>query len=213
MILIDEIKEKLEILKKETEKIEEFTNFQIFNLQELKEEQIGYSIDSNGNSLVSNEEGSWEEEWIVIGQETLCGDPIIIDTKEVGFPIFTLMHGMGDWNAGSCLSASIGKFTNEIKQINKFICERNKENTTPRVTCESLDNLIYEMIEEDEDGDVDTWKSMLYPIYNSTREYENDLTKKVKEMYENNMKIKDISAKLNMSVNNTYVYLKREIEQ
>lgn len=40
MILIDEIKEKLEILKKKTEKIEEFINFRIFSLHELKEEQV-----------------------------------------------------------------------------------------------------------------------------------------------------------------------------
>ncbi|WML33331.1 hypothetical protein [Clostridium sp. OS1-26] len=213
MILIDEIKEKLEILKKETEKIEEFINFRIFSLHELKEGQVGYSIDSSGNSLVSNEEGSWKGEWIVIGYEVLCGDPIIIDTKEVGFPIFTLMHGMGEWNPGSYLSESIDKFIDEINKINKFISERTMLNTTPRVTCKSLDNLIDEIIEEDEDGDVDNWKSMLYPIYKSTKEYEDAITKKVKMMYENNMKIKDISAALNMSIQDTYIYLKRKIEE
>ncbi|MBU3104296.1 hypothetical protein [Clostridium gasigenes] len=213
MILIGEIKEKLGILKKETEKIEEFTNFRIFNLYKLKEEQIGYSIDSNGNSLVLNEDGSWKHEWIVIGYEVLCGDPIIIDTKEVTFPIFTLMHGMGEWNAGKYLSESIDKFINEINKVNKFICERTMADITPRVTCKSLDNLIDEIIEEDEYGDVDNWKSMLYPMYNSTMEYEDALTKKVKIMYGNNMKIKDISVALNMSVKDIYGYLKRNIEE
>lgn len=32
-------------------------------------------------------------------------------------------------------------------------------------------------------------------------------------MYENNMKIKDISAALNMSIQDTYIYLKRKIEE
>lgn len=213
MILIDELKEKLQILKRESEKIEEFANFRIFNLDDLEEGQVGYSIDSDGNSLVSNEEGSWKDEWIVIGRETLCGDPIIVDINEVEFPIFKLMHGMGEWSGGSYLSESIEKFTNEIKEVNNFIYEKSMGNTTPRITCNSLDNLINEIIKEDEDGDIDKWRFILEPIYDSTKKYEDALTNKVKEMYKKGIKIKEISLELNMSTKDTYRYLKRNIEE
>lgn len=209
MNLSNELKEKLLLLKHESGKIEDFADFNFFNIEDIEEEQIGYSIDEDGNSLVSDEEGSWESGWIVIGCENLCGDPIIIDTKEEGFPITLLMHGMGDWGAGTYLSESIDKFINEIKCINNFIDEKSMKSTNPRITCKELDDLIYEIIEEDECGDADTWKNMLEPIYTSTEEYENAIINKVKIMSKEGVKINEISIALNMSLKDTYGYLKK----
>lgn len=212
MILNYEIKEKLLKLKNEVEKIEDLIKFNIFHLDDLECEQVGYSIDKEGNSLISNEEGAWKSEWIVIGYEILCGDPIIIETNETGYPVSSLMHGMGDWNGGIYLSDSLDKFTDEIIKINQFISKKSMENAVPRITCESLDNLIKEIIEEDEYGDFDNWKSMLDPIYESTKEYEDDLTRRVKKMSEDGLKIQEISDRLNMAIKETYKYLRRNIE-
>ena len=212
MVLSDEIIEKLLKLKREVEKIEDHVNFNIFGLNDIEEGQIGYSVDQDGNSLVSVEEGAWKAEWIVIGYETLCGDPIIIDTNEAGFPVSSLMHGMGDWDGGIYLSKSLEKFTCEVEKINKFICEKAEGKTVPMITCESLDNLVNEIISEDEYGDIESWKSMLDPIYESTKQYEKSLAKKVGNMSEDGMKIKDISVRLNMSAKDTYRYLKMKNE-
>ncbi|KAJ52594.1 hypothetical protein CTM_06401 [Clostridium tetanomorphum DSM 665] len=208
MNLSYELKEKLLLLKREIQKIEEFVNFKFFNIEDIEEEQIGYSIDQDGNFLVSGKEGSWESGWIVIGCENLCGDPIIMDIKEEGFPISLLMHGMGDWSGGTYLSESIDKFINEIKCINNFISEKSMKNTNPRITCRELDDLIYDIIEKNEYGDVDIWKDMLEPIYTSTKEYEDTIINKVKIMSKEGMKINEISTALNMSVKDTYEYLK-----
>lgn len=208
MTLTKKIEDKLRRLKSESEKIEDFVDFEIFTLDEFEAGQVGYSIDSYGNSLVSNEEGAWKSRWVVIGCETLCGDPIIIDTKENAFPVIILRHGSGQWDEGAYLSESIEKFINEIKKINKFITKKAHENVTPKITCESLDNLINEIIKEDMYGDIDEWEKLLGEIYNSTQEYEDSLAKKIKAMNERGMKIEDISSKLNMSIKNTYRYLK-----
>lgn len=209
MVLSDEIKEKLLKLKNETKKLEEFTEFMIFYPHEIEKGQVGYSIDKEGNSLISSEEGSWQPEWIVIGYEILCGDPIIIETNEIGYPVSSLMHGMGDWNSGTYLSDAMDKFTEEIAKINQFINERSMINVVPQITCEDLDTLIKGIIKEDKYGDYDNWRSMLNPIYESTKEYEDNLSRKIQKLSEEGLKIKDISNKLNMSVKDTYKYIKR----
>ncbi|GLC31176.1 hypothetical protein [Clostridium omnivorum] len=212
MIFNNKIREKLLKLKNEAEKMEEFAEFKIFHPDELEGEQVGYSIDKDGNSLVSNEEGAWKSEWIVVGYEILCGDPIIIETNQIGYPVSSLMHGMGDWDSGIYLSDSLDKFTDGIIKINQFISEKSMANVVPRITCKDLDNLIKEIIKEDEYGDFDNWKSMLDPIYESTKEYEDNLTKRVKKLSEGGLIIKEISDRLNMSIKDTYKYLRRDVE-
>ena len=210
-LLNDDIKEKLLQLKSEVQKIEDFINIRIFDLDDLENKQIGYSIDSDGNSLVSDEQGSWKSEWIVIGNEVLCGDPIIIDARKFGVPVSLLTHGMGDWTDGINLSESLDKFTNEIKSINNFIYKKAEQNIVPRITCRELDNLIENIIKDDKYGDADNWKSMLNQIYESTKEYEDNITKKVKKRYDDGVKIKEISDELNMNSKDIYKYLRRKI--
>jgi hypothetical protein len=213
MILSNEIKEKLQILNTEVDKVEDFVNFKIFGLDAIEDGQIGYSMDPGGKYLVSDEEGSWKSEWIVVGYEILCGDPIIIDTKEIGFPVSSLIHGMGDWDGGIYLSESLDKFINAIRKLNKFIDEKACINSVPRITCDDLDNLLNKIIKEDKYGDLENWKSMLNPIYESTQEYEDTLTRKINKLSEEGMKINEISIRLNMSVKDAYRYLRRKSEE
>lgn len=73
------------------------TAIQIHAPDEIQEAQHGYSVDPDGNSLVNDEEGSWKQNWLVIGYEDLCGDPIFVDTQAEGNPVYTAMHGTGSW--------------------------------------------------------------------------------------------------------------------
>ena len=57
--------------------------------------QIGYSVCPTGEPL----ETDWRKEWVVIGYEECCGDPIFIDSSADGFPVYTAIHGEGVWEA------------------------------------------------------------------------------------------------------------------
>lgn len=64
----------------------------------IGEAQVGYSFLEGGEDLCGTDEGEWKTEWIVIGNDTLQGDPIFIDSTKVGFPVYTAPHGEGEWN-------------------------------------------------------------------------------------------------------------------
>jgi hypothetical protein len=70
----------------------------LFNLNELEQRQIGYSIGADGQTLCSPEKGSWLPGWIVIGYDTGLGDPIFIDSETSELPVFTAMEGEGSWD-------------------------------------------------------------------------------------------------------------------
>jgi hypothetical protein len=61
-------------------------------VSELESAQQGYSIIPEGD------ETDWRAEWLVIGNEDLCGDPIFIDTDDDDYPVYTAAHGMGEWS-------------------------------------------------------------------------------------------------------------------
>ena len=71
----------------------------LFPISALEDAQVGYSKTADGRSLVTRESGSWRANWMVIGQETCCGDPIFVDTEDARNPVFSAMHGEGSWNA------------------------------------------------------------------------------------------------------------------
>ncbi len=73
------------------------TTICIFSEDKIDENQLGYSVDSEGNSLVGESDGDWKKNWLVIGYEDLCGDPIFTDIETENFPIFSAIHGMGSW--------------------------------------------------------------------------------------------------------------------
>ena len=46
----------------------------------LNRGQEGYRFDLNGKSLITEKDGDWKENWLVVGSDS-SGDPIIIDTS------------------------------------------------------------------------------------------------------------------------------------
>ena len=64
----------------------------------IEENQVGYSISSSGVTFVGANNGDWKNEWVVIGSEACCGDPIFIDTSIPEFPVYTAVHGEGRWS-------------------------------------------------------------------------------------------------------------------
>src|SRR5215471_7296415 len=69
----------------------------MFPLTEMDEGQVGYSRAQDDRSFCDEAEGSWKPEWIVIGRDTLLGDPLILDTSHPDLQVTTAMHGEGSW--------------------------------------------------------------------------------------------------------------------
>ncbi len=76
--------------------------------ENLDKNQIGYKIDTNGNSLVTEVSGSWSNDWIVIGHDNM-GDPIFIESYEEDLPIYTSEHGKEEWEV-VLIAESLQKF-------------------------------------------------------------------------------------------------------
>ena len=101
-----------------------YTTIRLFPESELNKAQIGYSFDSNGNSLIENREGGWKEVWFIIGEEDLCGDPIFIDVESDDFAVFTAMHGEGNWNPEK-IAETFNGFIKLLELLSKVSKDRN----------------------------------------------------------------------------------------
>lgn len=132
----------------------------LFEINQLEDEQIGYSIDPQGVDLTGNSDGDWKKEWIVIGYDTLLGDPIFIDTQTDEYPVFTAMHGAGDWNP-TPVSPSLSTFlkTLEIMQsVQPYVTEY--ENTNDRETLNlNISNTLTSISKLHGDFGVEYWKT------------------------------------------------------
>lgn len=177
-----EIKRNLELINLEHEKIREYVNFDIFSFEQLEEFQVGYSIDTDGNSLVTDEEDTWDANWIVIAYETMCGDPIIIDLNEDGYPISSLMHGMDSWGVGGFLADSMDSFINFIKDIGNFLTEKQVLEGKRIIQSRELKTLLNKFLEKNKFADFEIWHSLLSPLFDIAEEYEQTLETKVKKM-------------------------------
>jgi hypothetical protein len=85
-----------------------YTTIRIFRASELEPQQVGYSITPTGQSLTGDEDGDWRKNWLVIGYEDLCGDPIFIDTSQEEFPVYTAIHGEGPWEPNRIADSLVG---------------------------------------------------------------------------------------------------------
>lgn len=204
-----EIKRNLELINLEHEKIRDYVNFDIFSFEQLDECQVGYSIDTDGNSLVTDEEDTWDANWIVIAYETMCGDPIIIDLNEDGYPISSLMHGMGNWGVGGFLADSMDSFISFIKDIGNFLTEKQVLEGKRIIQNKELKTLLNKFIKKNKFVDFEIWHSLLSPLFDIAEEYEQILETKVRKMKKEGKKIMEIAHLLNMKPKEVYEYIKK----
>ena len=61
-----------------------YNGFTIFANSQLENEQSGYRVDIEEQSLVGSNNGDWKETWFVIGQDDIVGDPIFIESYRKG---------------------------------------------------------------------------------------------------------------------------------
>ncbi len=71
---------------------------ELFPAWSLENAQVGYARTPDGKSLLGQDGGAWKANWMVIGREACCGDPIFVDVEDASVPVFTARHGEGSWN-------------------------------------------------------------------------------------------------------------------
>lgn len=96
----------------------------VFSADELEERQVGYSVAPDGTSLCSGKAGAWQAHWVVIGEETACGDPLFIDVDARALPVFTAMHGSGTWKPVQ-VAASVEMFAKSIEELSRLAVGRS----------------------------------------------------------------------------------------
>jgi hypothetical protein len=95
----------------------------LFRPRELLRGQVGFAVGNNGESLVGTAPGDWRPEWVVIGYETACGDPIFASV-DPPHPVFSAMHGQGSWEP-KLLAPSLAAFMPCLKAFQAFAAGRS----------------------------------------------------------------------------------------
>ena len=112
----------------------------LFDGSDITEQQRGYSIGLSGEDLTGPNPGDWQREWLVIGIDEICGDPIFIDTSGDDLPVYTAMHGEGEWEPER-IADSFGSFIAVLEQIRVIAAGREspvalEENPLPEAVKE-----------------------------------------------------------------------------
>ncbi len=94
----------------------------LFSAEDISRRQTGFAVSSGGQSLVGTRQGDWRAEWLVIGVDTACGDPIFT-TLDSPHPVFTAFIGEGSWEP-RLVSPSIDTFAQCLAVFRRFSVDR-----------------------------------------------------------------------------------------
>jgi hypothetical protein len=156
------VSEKVKVFLSETPNISlGYRELEFFGTDRLDQEQMGYRFDTKNRSLITGQEGDWQEAWIVIGTDDL-GDPIIVDMSEPDLKVMSAMHGEGEWEP-YLIAESLEKFKAIILELKKI----SKNRTNPvaleknPIKNQERKQFIKAIEEANPNIDVDYWDSIL----------------------------------------------------
>jgi len=150
-----------------------YNEISFFDPLKLQDEQIGFSSDMEGNTLVTGNEGDWKEEWIVIANDEM-GDPIIIDTSTPQLTVLSASHGEGAWEP-FIIADSLDNFQNIISILNKISDNR----TTPvdleknPISNNERQNVLIHIKQQNPHTELSFWQDYLENDDEDDRELEN----------------------------------------
>jgi hypothetical protein len=98
------------------------SGFTIFKENELEKAQLGYATHPDGTDLTGSNEGDWDKNWVVFGQNASLGDPYFVDTENSELPVYTAMHGTGTWSPNE-ISPNLNSFLSSLS----YLSSRSKE--------------------------------------------------------------------------------------
>jgi hypothetical protein len=96
---------------------------ELFRPDHVPRGQLGFAVASDGESLAGIGPGDWRPEWIVIGHETACGDPIFA-SDEAPHPVSSAIRGEGSWDP-KLVAPSIEAFAQCLRAFQGFAAGRS----------------------------------------------------------------------------------------
>jgi len=138
-----------------------FSEINLFDLESFDEHQIGYRVDTNGKSLLSQKKEDWQNDWFVIGYDEF-GDPIIADLSDKNIPIYSSEHGQDEWEL-SLVSESIEAFEKSLTILREISIGREnpnkyEENPLPE---KEKENALERIQKINKNIEIDWWKLKL----------------------------------------------------
>ena len=110
------------------------SEFHMYRKDEIEEAQAGYRYDELTGEPIEDWIG---EEYIVIGNDSCCGDPIIAKIDEDELPIYSMFYD--DWSSLQMISNSLEQFVNILKKLDKTECKKIFEEIKKEVPSMSFD--------------------------------------------------------------------------
>lgn len=132
-----------------------YSSIEFFKLNNLRKEQAGYRFNHIGRSLIGTKKGDWKKGWVVIGYDGSLGDPIFIDFDKPNLPVFTSMHGDGEW-IETYIAISLDNFRiilNDLKQL--------KQEQKTGISKTEIDMFLEKTKIENKYMDIEYWKIFL----------------------------------------------------
>ena len=104
----------------------------------------------------------WQPEWLVVGHEELCGDPLFIDTDDEDFPVYTAEHGTGAWRP-RLIAFSFRHFGQILEHLSELSRGRSNPVELERRPVSASERVAFmEFIRRDSpDVDFGFWESLL----------------------------------------------------
>jgi hypothetical protein len=132
-----------------------YASIHLAPVAELAAAQQGYSVIPEGNEI------DWCDEWVVIGREGMCGDPIFIDTDDDDYPVYTAAHGMGEWSP-HLIAFTFRHFIQIVQQLQVLARGRSNPVEVERhpITDEERDALIKFIRRDSPDVDFAFWETI-----------------------------------------------------
>lgn len=122
----------------------------LYSQDEINDAQAGYRYNGMTGEVIKDWIG---DEYLIIGNDSCCGDPIIIKTDEDKLPVFTMFHD--DWEMITKIADSFEEYVSILEEISKI-------NLKDEANCRDLLSRINEQVKEEY---YDYWEDLIWGTY------------------------------------------------
>ena len=126
------------------------SDIHIYGRNEIEKAQAGYRYNGLTGELIEDWIG---EEYLVVGNDSCCGDPIIAKIDEEEIPIYSMFHD--DWSSLQIIAHSLEQFINILKKLDGTNLENKEE-------CKKL---LEDIKKEVPNTSSDYWEGLIASAY------------------------------------------------
>lgn len=122
----------------------------IHSKDEIENAQAGYRYNGLTGEVIEEWIG---DEYIVIGNDSCCGDPIIAKIDEEKLPIYSMFHD--DWSSLQIIANNLEQYINILKKLDETDLEDKEE-------CKKIVEIIKKEVPN---TSVDYWEGLIAAAY------------------------------------------------